>query len=152
MKEKRKMTVKAAAVSAVMMICSSITVFAYEPPKSMDLDSHFPKEKRSEPLQSNEMLSFTLDTSPEVEEADDLYEVVYDAQFKDENGNIYKVDHADQKASCVHSYVKGIYSDHIKNKDGSCSMKVYSAKRCTKCGQCVIGELKYTLSYPKCNH
>ena len=54
--------------------------------------------------------------------------------------------------SCVHEYVAGKTTRHIKNSDNSCKMEYYEAKRCGKCGYIKLGELISVTNFTKCLH
>ncbi|MDE7415906.1 MAG: M56 family metallopeptidase [Lachnospiraceae bacterium] len=53
---------------------------------------------------------------------------------------------------CIHEYVSGETTGHIKNSDNSCKVDYYNAKRCSKCGKVVLGELISTSMYTLCPH
>ena len=82
--------------------------------------------------------------------------IIYDCQFVDEQGNIFPVpeDTSGQAlyANCSHEYVAGINLKHEKYSNGGCTIKRYSAKRCTKCGEIVQGEKISTEIFDICIH
>ena len=51
-----------------------------------------------------------------------------------------------------HIYEKVNIDKHSKHSDGSCTLKVYAAKKCTICGKTIEGELIYETNFPKCPH
>lgn len=53
---------------------------------------------------------------------------------------------------CAHSYESGDASTHDVNSDGSCTVIVYSAQRCSKCGHLKIGSRISTITYDVCPH
>lgn len=79
-------------------------------------------------------------------------DVVYDKQFVDQDGNIYEIYDEMGRASCQHSYKSGQSTTHRKNKDGSCIIKYYESKMCTKCGNVVVGKLLRTATNNPCPH
>ena len=86
---------------------------------------------------------------------EEIIEVVYDIQFTDEQGNVYPVESdtdVDPAIFCIHSYETGIGQRHIVNTDGSCVIKRYEGKRCTKCGKTKDEILISTYTYDPCPH
>ena len=77
-----------------------------------------------------------------------------DAYFIDEDGNVtfLSLDEISVDATCKHSYVSGTYSTHRKNSSGGCTVKKYSCKRCSKCGNMTNKKLTDTVTYNPCRH
>ncbi len=82
------------------------------------------------------------------------YQFYFDAQFIDEEGNVYDVteENVNTYAACSHTYVNGQYQQHTKNNSGGCTVYVYSAKRCSKCGNVIDKVLINTFTYGICTH
>lgn len=79
--------------------------------------------------------------------------ILYDEQFVDENGNIYPIHKkTDTYANCNHTYISGVYKQHNKNSDGSCTMTYYESQYCTKCGNCILGKQISQASFTQCVH
>lgn len=78
----------------------------------------------------------------------------YESQFIDKDGNVYEQTFPENetKKNCQHTFVDGEYSKHIKNKNGSCITKTWSAKRCSKCSTLNQRSLISKLKYIKCPH
>lgn len=53
---------------------------------------------------------------------------------------------------CRHSYVSGTSKRHSRNANGGCTIEVFEAKKCSKCGIEKRGDLIRTLSEVKCPH
>lgn len=53
---------------------------------------------------------------------------------------------------CTHTFSNGTLSGHKSNSSGGCTVYVYNARRCTKCGHLEINELIKTITYVKCPH
>ena len=80
---------------------------------------------------------------------------MYDNQFTDTDGNIYPLQDtmtANVYGNCSHTYVSGTMQEHSKNSDGSCVLITYSAKRCSKCGHVVKGNVLSEFKYTTCPH
>lgn len=74
--------------------------------------------------------------------------------FVGENGEVFYCNSdtsVQPRITCTHTFLNGEYTKHIKNGDG-CILEVHAAKRCTKCGLIVLGELLRTTYYTKCPH
>ena len=80
--------------------------------------------------------------------------ILYDYQFTDTDGNIYKIDTSDRSeyAACNHDYVEGTISKHSKKSNGGCITKYYDAQRCSKCGKIILGSLIDTETHEVCPH
>lgn len=150
----------AGAVVAALVLANSLTVFAYEDtihvePKEVVLQDDVEYFVDGEAWQ---FISGDIEVQAQ-EEADeyilDLDEIRYDCQFVDAEGNIYEVKDAEPAGvyrSCNHTYVSGRETIHNKQWDGSCSVRVYEAERCSKCGWILLGDLISETKYTKCPH
>lgn len=70
------------------------------------------------------------------------------------NGEVYYCDPdapVQTRRACTHTFVTGEYTKHIANGTG-CRIEVFSAKRCSKCGLIVLGDLLRTTYYTTCPH
>lgn len=80
-------------------------------------------------------------------------DILYDLQFKDENGNIYNLEEPVAHEQCkTHQFVMGEVSKHKKNSNGGCTVKIYEAKRCKVCGYAETGALISENNYNPCPH
>lgn len=74
--------------------------------------------------------------------------------FIAENGEVYYCDPdgaVQTRRACNHNFLTGEYTKHISDGAG-CRLEVFAAKRCTKCGLIVLGELVRTVIYTTCPH
>lgn len=55
-------------------------------------------------------------------------------------------------ALCNHTMKSGYLSAHKKNNSGGCTVKVYNAEMCTKCGYIEASTLHNTITYAVCPH
>ena len=148
MKEKRKRTLKKISVCVGILICTvgTSTVFAYDNAPRMEILG----EGSLEDIQQN--TSEWSDFNPEGT-FEELEEVPFDTFFTDDNGNIFEIDDdiSNEKAYCTHKYVSGRQSVHTTSGK-ECRIDVYSARRCTLCGNVLRKERLYTASYDICPH
>lgn len=80
---------------------------------------------------------------------------ICDHVFVDQVGEIFPCNETEEshtKAACIHNYVTGTYSEHEKHSNGSCTVFTYNAKRCSKCGNVVLGSKISTVNYDVCPH
>ncbi|MDO4340769.1 MAG: M56 family metallopeptidase [Eubacteriales bacterium] len=80
-----------------------------------------------------------------------------DMYFTDENGNREPVSPNqltanEQTRSCTHAWKNGTITQHIRNSDKSCDIIIYNAKKCSKCGNEILGSIKNTIHFSKCTH
>lgn len=131
----------------VALISSSMSVLAYSPKNVMVADERADKIIFYEDGAASWSGSYSeIDVSETVEwifTSDDgtFVEVV------DEND----ID-AETYAFCIHDYVSGELAKHYSYSDGSCKIEYYSAQRCSKCGNYIIGDWKNTVTFAKCIH
>lgn len=78
-------------------------------------------------------------------------DIVYDEQFIDEEGTVWQVTEQTY-AVCQHTYEEGTCSKHEVHTDGSCTVYWYNAKRCSKCGNVILGKLTSTIDFNPCIH
>lgn len=82
-----------------------------------------------------------------------VFDVVYDMEFVDMDGNVYPVNVCQPQLFCPgHDWIDGYAQLHEKNDDGSCVVKVFNSKRCPWCNSVTIDSLFATYHYMKCPH
>lgn len=156
----RKKCNKAAVLitAAFVMLANSITVFAY--PEINTVTGEWESVEEAERFINADLEFITKNASVEELQKDivyetEIYEVRYEKQFIDGYGNIYQVKDdmgASVYGSYSHEYVSGIFTEHNKNADGSCTVDYYDGKRCTKCGNMKINIRLYGVNYNSCPH
>lgn len=52
----------------------------------------------------------------------------------------------------IHKYVDTTFTKHKKNKDGSCDVTYYEAKKCTVCDKTINAEVVNEVHFKKCIH
>lgn len=142
-KVKPLVRVMGAGIMGVAMFMSSLSVFAYDT-KSVA----FFEEAGGEIYFWEDDSYLDVWLPPVAEEGEWLFIAEDGTVMSVENGNA----EASTYATCRHSYVSGTATQHTKNASGGCTMKVYEAKKCSKCGTEKIGSLIRTLSEVKCPH
>ena len=77
-----------------------------------------------------------------------------DSFFTDKNGNVYYEAVRSQTActSFAHDFAEGTYTTHERLEDGGCTVSVYEAERCARCGTPKNGGLISTTQYVACIH
>lgn len=151
----------------IMAIClfimigmmSSLTVFAYEKPTVLKVNSKEDITKVSNKEEITTVFVMENASMEEVSQGDSEIFFISNSEnklpseiyFIDEAGNTYSSSEQLQKIGCTHTYVKGTLNEHIKQGVG-CTIYVYSAQRCTICGVIIKGALENTINYAKCPH
>lgn len=131
----------AIATSVVTVFASASTIFAYEPFRSLDTAA-------TEFAEEGNFIAFSKDIN-----VDNFDFSSSDKVFMFEDGTyVYVTDEASTKALCNHTMTSGYYSVHIPNSSGGCTMKIYNAQMCTKCGYIKAGSLYATYTYTVCPH
>lgn len=82
-----------------------------------------------------------------------IFEVLYDVEFIDENGTITPINLNQPLVYCPgHDWIQGYVQTHLKNDDGSCTVKTYNSRRCPYCNTVIVESLYATINYVKCPH
>ncbi|MBD5549795.1 MAG: M56 family metallopeptidase [Lachnospiraceae bacterium] len=150
-KDNRGLKYLAAVLTFVMLVISSVPVWAYDGVPVFDISGEEEVIRHQYEDFSNSDIVFMANGSYFYEYDIDIR---YDQQFIDENGNIFEVDlDKDGRVGCIHFSVStGEYKKHIKNSTGGCVVETYSAKRCDDCGVMIVGNLISSNSFPVCIH
>ena len=148
MKEKKKVLLQRGimmAVSALTIVASAGTVLAYQPMPSSDGSfSDVIVDDSLDAFGSNCIGYDIVDT---------LDFTKSDYIFVDLNGNQENYTTSiEPYALCTHSMVDGTFFTHAKNSSGGCTVKIYTCKKCEKCGYLANKKYKNTITYAKCPH
>lgn len=143
-----------AFVTVVAVFVSSSTILAYEPFKSSNKDA-------DEVVSSNDLLEFSSENNEfsifsgsggesNVSFGDSDIVFVY------EDGTQVSVNSAstdeNSYALCIHNLQSGYVHAHKANSSGGCTVTIYNAKQCTKCGYLEIGSVYNVITYAVCPH
>lgn len=133
----------------ISTVCCSVVVFAYEDYPVMQL-----AEGQYIDPEAEHTFEVVIDPESSIYEEEML-------PFTDENNVLMQIEGSDEylpyteaepRASCSHSYQNITIKDHSKNSSGGCTVYIYSAKRCKKCGNTINKTYKNSLSYDICPH
>lgn len=140
MKKRKSWVIVVAAI--LSMILSATTVYAYKTETTLIADygaGYLDDGEYSWNLDEDLIWEFSIS----------------DNVFIDNSGNIfYSTDTQDAEpyVICIHSYVDGVWKEHLRNSSGGCVINKYASKRCMKCGQIVVGDLVSSEYFVKCTH
>lgn len=161
MNKKRKNMMIAIAAGVIGSVLSTAVTFAYEAPATYGYDESVDISTIDIPsdIVAGEDC-FWVDGESLIEEDEvqlydtlfDVEELPYDDFFMDEEGRIFPVEANKERTTCQHTYASGTQTRHILNGSGGCTVNYYYAKRCTKCGNVVLGELYNSVTYKVCPH
>ena len=148
MKEKKKGLLQRGimvAVSALTIVSGAGTVLAYESMLSSD-------ESFSDVI-SDESLDVFAYNSSEFDPLAFLDFSKSNSIFIDNNGIQLACDESlSPYALCTHSMIDGTFYTHSKNSSGGCTVKVYTCKRCEKCGYLANKKYSHSITSTKCTH
>lgn len=142
MKKKKVMKVLyVRGMGCVMCLCALVIGFAYIPPR----------------------VSYAAVQEDEISECDfaafslvDLEEFSLEAgrqeSFVCNDGEILEFEPESEKALCSHKFKSGVFKQHSKKSDGSCTMKYFHADACAICGTIKNKSLYKTETYVVCPH
>ena len=133
------------AVSALTIVASAGTVLAYQPMPSSD-------ESFSDVIVDDSLDAFGSNCIG-YDIVDTLDFTKSDYIFVDLNGNQENYTTSiEPYALCTHSMVDGTFFTHAKNSSGGCTVKVYTCKKCEKCGYLANKKYSHTITSTKCTH
>lgn len=134
----------AACAVALSVVASSSTIFAYAPLQTSSGNN-------SEFITSDgQFMKYVLDDNEILEDfSDSDYIFITDAGTETSvNGN----EVSPNALICIHDFSHGTLQKHVSNNSGGCTMYVYDARQCEKCGHLEINDLIKTVTYVKCPH
>ncbi len=153
--------VATAIMSAFIFTLSAVPAMAYSMPAALaskdqavefnSIDMYdvntLSSDNYNKPLSVSEHLSETKLSSI----LDNLDFSKGDTYCIDENGVVFDIVKP-YFSGCNHNWVPASVSHHDKNRDGSCTVVVYSAERCSRCGDTVILGTYATTTFYECPH
>lgn len=146
-KIKRIEKVIAASLFVVLMLADSLVAFAYPSVYHVEETVVEKAEKATEGE------AFWTGDDATSGYGNQIFEVLYDAEFIDEAGNIIPVNEIQPHVWCPgHKWVSGYYQLHYKHDDGSCTVEIYNSDRCTLCDTIKVGDWYSTTNFAKCPH
>lgn len=142
---KRKSLMKkgiAIATAVFTVFASSSTILAYEPFVSVDYSTMEVSDSGDfgEVLEENNFDVYDFSVSDLIV----VYEDGTRIPITTEKESLY--------ALCNHVMKDCYYQVHKSNSTGGCTINVYNAQRCTKCGYIKTGSLHSTHTYTVCTH
>lgn len=149
MDQKKRKTNAAIILSTLLVLCSVIPAFAYEPVQKFEYQAK-DNVTINIPTSKDFIAYSNSNTYDETNEYD--FPIYYENQFTDSYGNIYDADIPTPHKDCTHSFSDGTLTTHYVNSSGGCTMSYYHAERCSKCGLVSINSLFKTVEYVKCPH
>ena len=132
------------AVSALTVMASASTAFAYQPMQWSD--GSFEDNISAEMDFCTFGIAYPFDVN-------DIDFSNSDSVFIYADGHQESVDNSDaSRILCTHSMVDGYFSTHQKLSSGGCKVVVYNAQRCKKCGYLANAVYNSTITYATCPH
>lgn len=143
MKRKGFMKKGIAIVATVLTVLGSAsTILAYEPFMSVDQDAI---EASTFGVFGNILGERDIENCDfSISDTVIVYEDGTQIPVTDENNSQYAI--------CNHVMKNCYYQVHNPNSSGGCTVYVYYAQQCTKCGYLDVGSLYYTTTYTTCPH
>ncbi len=160
-KEKSKIFIKAVVLSGLcsVMFCSAAAAYDMDTlvmnTFSSDLNMMHEEEIiSSEPDRDYSKLvyydfddSFMQNAVNYIPDESAEYFIVY------EDGTTERIEnYVDMKDGHNHNYVEINVDKHVKHSDGSCTVYIYAAEKCTICGKILMGEKINAVDYENCPH
>ena len=139
---RNKKASKIGTVAAVLasVILSGTTVFAYTPMQTVESTYKYSSSADSISFSNNESQnSFST------------YELFLESEDHSLNCTVSTTNDS-RSILCSHNFTTGYADEHYSHSDGSCTVRKYTAKLCTKCNHIVLMDHIGTINYPKCPH
>lgn len=135
-----------AVVTVATVIASASTILAYEPFKPVD-------EGTMEEISFGDFGAFSIEDTAQYNAAYEYDFSVSDSIFVYEDGTQVPITSKDSSyVLCNHIMVNGYYNVHKSNSSGGCTVTVYNAQQCSRCGYLKLGDLYATHTYTVCPH
>lgn len=136
----------AAVVTVAAVFASASTILAYEPFESV-------REGDMDIVSSEDFGSFSVENTVQKDATSEYDFSISDSIFVYEDGTQVPIISNDSSyALCNHIMVDGYYTTHKADGSGGCTVKVYYAKKCSRCGYLEIGDLYNVITYQVCPH
>lgn len=134
------------AVSALTVLASASTALAYQPMQSSDMSI-------KDSIDSGDF-EFANFRSPDNSSVDKLDFSKSESVFVTLDGEEFPIydETSTSRALCTHSMVDGYWETHKSNSSGGCTVTIYTAQRCKKCGYLANAQYYNTVTYAKCPH
>lgn len=148
MKEKKKGLLQRGimmAVSALTIVASAGTVLAYQPMQWSDEGFNDVFVDDSLDAFGSNCAGYDKIDSFEFPESNSIF---INSEGIQEDSSTSK----EQRILCTHSMVDGTFFTHAKNSSGGCTVKVYTCKKCEKCGYLANKKYSHTITSTKCTH
>lgn len=148
MKEKKKGLLQRGimmAVSALTIVASAGTVLAYQPMQWSDESFNDVFVDDSLDAFGSNCAGYDKIDSFEFPESNSIF---INSEGIQEDSSTSK----EQRILCTHSMVDGTFFTHAKNSSGGCTVKVYTCKKCEKCGYLANKKYSHTITSTKCTH
>lgn len=144
---KRKALMKkwmAVAVAVITVLASASTILAYEPFVSV-------KDGTIEEVSFGMSGAFFDDNQTGTGDCDfSVSDTVF--VYEDSTQEPIADTETSSYALCNHKMTSGYYHVHAPKSSGGCSVTVYNAQKCTKCGYLELGSIYATYTYTVCPH
>lgn len=146
---KKKGTVKrgiALFVTVATILVSASTILAYEPFAPVD-------EGTMEEISYGDFGAFSSEEDNIRLDTGECDFSISDSIFICEDGTTLAIaDETSPKVLCNHIMVDGYYNVHKSNSTGGCTVTVYDAQKCSRCGYLKLGSVYATTTYTVCPH
>lgn len=149
----KKMRIVSFAVGLLLFIVSSFPVLAYSPKtivKSSFIDSNMSLDDEFVYLNIDQDTFYVFDTYDPFLEFGTDHDI-----FVDKNGIsniVYGTTSQIERSVCNHTWKSGQIHHHSKGSSGGCTVYIYEAQTCSKCNQCILGNLINSIQYTVCPH
>lgn len=137
MKVKKCSKVLSSIAASVILLASSISVLAFDPPKIFKEGSDISTEEQSGELTG----FFNMGYDPSL-----------DGRFIDISGNVLPISDQKESKTCKHELQSGVVQRHYSHSDGSCQIVYYDSVYCTKCGYTETIKPMFSKDFNPCTH
>lgn len=136
----------AVALTVATVFASASTILAYEPFVPV-------YEGTMEVVSADEFGAFSFEDAIQYDETDEFDFSISDDIFVYEDGRQEPITNEDSSyVLCNHTMVSGYYSTHRSNSSGGCTVTVYNAQKCSKCGYLILGDFHHSTTFAVCPH
>lgn len=141
----------AAGVLALLIFADSLTALAY--PRVYHVQTSV--DKKAEVLAQGSASVYREPESDVEEEKIMAMPLLYEKEIITADGEVHAAVNPSEPQTwfCIHKWEDAIFQWHLRDKEtGGCTIELYNCRFCPKCGDTILGDLRSTTVFVKCEH
>lgn len=141
----------AAGILALLIFADSLTALAYPRVNHVQMS-----QNKTTKVITQGSVSVYRDPELDVEEEKIMaMPLLYENEIITADGEVHAAVNPSEPQTwfCIHAWEDAIFQAHLRDKQtGGCTIELYDCKYCPKCGDTIVGDLRSTTIFVKCEH